>query len=357
MTYPWEFGYFVDEHRRDTGFAVVRGHPGHPHQREFLKRMRRDHRIIGMTCQGVFPMIGELPGNLPKGKTPREGRHEEYLGVIEGWAHCFREPNDYLPRGAPRIRFCNSDNLNPDRVWEMATKSGTTDKKWDFIYSCMPEPANVVRKNWALAKQCALRFAAGLGLRGLLVGVAGLNDVPAHPLIEVRPQLKWAEFLNCIRRSRVAFFPNTWDPSPRLMAEALCLDVPLLVNRNILGGWHYVCESTGRFFTDEHDAVDGFISLRSNHVSPREWYVANHGAKHAGPRLAEFLRLLAASEGRTTAWESASFYSPRDWGKLPKPSAQPATNGASTDSATPGQSRQAAPRRRAQAGERASPQA
>src|SRR5262249_51167921 len=157
----------------------------------------------------------------------------------------------------------------------------------------------------------------GLGLRGLLVGVAGLTDTPSHPLIEVRPQLKWAEFLHCIRRSRAAFFPNTWDPSPRLMAEALCLDVPLLVNREILGGWHYVCGATGRFFKDESDAVDALISLRSGQVAPREWYLANHGTRNAGPRLAEFLRLLAARHGRKAEWRRASFYSPRDWGRPP----------------------------------------
>ena len=160
MTYPWEFGYFVDEHRRETGFAVIRGHPGHPRQIEFLKRLGRDHRIIGMTCQGVFPMLGELPGNLPKGKTPREGRHQEYLSLVDGWAHCFREPNDYLPR-TPRIRFSNSDNLNPDKVWKTATQSGATDTKWDFIYSCMPEPANMVRKNWDLRKAVRAQVCRG----------------------------------------------------------------------------------------------------------------------------------------------------------------------------------------------------
>ena len=318
MTYPWEFGYFVDEHRRDTGFAVVRGHLGQRHEIEFLKRLRRDHSVVGMTCQGVFPMIGELPGNLPKGKRPREGRHQEYLSLVDGWAHCFREPTDYLPHDVPRIRFSNSDNLNPDRVWGMAAQNGATKKKWDFIYSCMPEAANVVRKNWDLARRCALRFAERLGLRGLLVGVAGLADTPSHPLIEVRPQMKWAEFLHCIRRSRVAFFPNTWDPSPRLMAEALCLDVPVLVNREILGGWHYVCDATGRFFTDESDAVDAVLALRSNHVAPREWYVANHGTRNAGPRLAGFLRQLAEQQGRNADWERASFYSPRDWGSPPR---------------------------------------
>jgi hypothetical protein len=43
----------------------------------------------------------------------------------------------------------------------------------------------------------ALRGAVAedLGLRALLVGVDRLPDVPEHLLIEVAPQLKWADFL------------------------------------------------------------------------------------------------------------------------------------------------------------------
>jgi hypothetical protein len=181
----------------------------------------------------------------------------------------------------------------------------------------MPEPANLVRKNWTLAKRCALRFAEELGLRGLLVGVAGRKDIPSHPLIDVTPQLRWSAFLRCLVESRAAFLPNTWDPSPRVIAEALCLNVPVLVNRRILGGWHYVCDSTGRFFDDETDVVDAMLALRSGEFAPRDWYTANHGARHAGPRLARFLTSLAATAGRAHGWESASFYSPRDWSGLP----------------------------------------
>jgi hypothetical protein len=322
MTFPWEFGYLVDERLRDTGFAVVRGRLESARQFEFLESLARDHLIIGMTCQSVFPMIGDLPGTVPRGEGPREGRHEPYLSLVGGWAHCFREPDEYLPPRRPRIQFANSDNMNADRIWQVATSVGPRQKTWDYVYSCMPEPANVARKNRKLARRCALLFAEELGLRGLLVGVLGLDDVPAHPLIEVRPELKWAEFLSCVLQSRVALFPNTWDPSPRLIAEALCLDVPVLVNHRTLGGWQYVCDHTGRFFNDERDALDAMMSLLSDRFAPREWYCAHHGFGHAGPRLAAFLRQMAAIESRAGARETVSFYSPRDWGgAYPKPRA------------------------------------
>ena len=320
MTFPWEFGYLVDEDHRDTGFAAVRGRLQSAEQFQLLRQLARDHLVIGMTCQGVFPMIGELAGNLPEGEVPREGRHEEYLRAVDGWAHCFRNPDEYLPSGSPRIQFANSDNLDPDRIWQVATRSGSVEKTWDFVYSCMAEPANVVRKNWRLARRCAIRFAEELGLRGLLVGVAGLENIPSHPLIEVRPELRWADFLRCVVQSRVALFPNIWDPSPRLVAEALCLDVPVLVNRSILGGWQYVCEATGRFFNEEDDALEAMISLRSDEFAPREWYSTHYGIRHAGSRLAGFLKELAAARDGAGEWRTAAFYSPRDWNGLrPKP--------------------------------------
>jgi hypothetical protein len=70
-----------------------------------------------------------------------------------------------------------------------------------------------------------------------------------HPSTPDRrvPQLPWPDFLRCLGASRVALFPNTWDPSPRMMAEAMSLDLPLLVNSDILGGWKYVCDAAGKF--------------------------------------------------------------------------------------------------------------
>jgi hypothetical protein len=52
--------------------------------------------------------------------------------------------------------------------------------------------------------------------------------------------------------------------------------VPVVVNRNIVGGWKYVNEDTGSFFTDENDVVEVYADLmeriREGRVRPREWY-------------------------------------------------------------------------------------
>ena len=58
--------------------------------------------------------------------------------------------------------------------------------------------------------------------------------------------------------------------------EALCLDLPIVVNKHIVGGWKYVNQYTGKFFSDASDVVGVYRTLRSAHQTaelfPREWY-------------------------------------------------------------------------------------
>lgn len=62
----------------------------------------------------------------------------------------------------------------------------------------------------------------------------------------------------------------------RVIVEALCLNIPVVVNKHILGGWKYVNQYTGEFFSDSSDVVDAFARLRSPEraaeLFPREWY-------------------------------------------------------------------------------------
>jgi hypothetical protein len=132
-----------------------------------------------------------------------------------------------------------------------------------------------------------------LGFRALVVACPGAESVdPGRGKLLITGELPWHELMECIARSRLALFPNTLDPSPRLIAEALCLDTPILVNREILGGWKYVTAATGAFFSSTADAVSTARLMISTDYLPREWFVANYGPSQAGRRLATFLEQL-----------------------------------------------------------------
>ena len=56
----------------------------------------------------------------------------------------------------------------------------------------------------------------------------------------------------------------------------LCLDVPILVNRHIVGGWKYVHSETGAFFDSVDNVVPAFREiidgLQRGDLHPREWF-------------------------------------------------------------------------------------
>jgi hypothetical protein len=63
-----------------------------------------------------------------------------------------------------------------------------------------------------------------------------------------------------MRAAKFVLFPNTADASPRLIVEALVRSRPVLVNRDIYGGWKYVNSKTGYLFKapsiKDYDKVD-----------------------------------------------------------------------------------------------------
>lgn len=75
---------------------------------------------------------------------------------------------------------------------------------------------------------------------------------------------------------RVLFAPNIHDASPRVLVEGLSLNVPILVNRHILGGWKYVNNQTGSFFDSEDNVVEAFRDIQArqqqSQLRPREWF-------------------------------------------------------------------------------------
>jgi glycosyltransferase involved in cell wall biosynthesis len=161
------------------------------------------------------------------------------------------------------------------------------------VYVCGYGRLHEVTKNWALARTLLGVLGTTLGLRILVVGRHGADGVTVgRGRLDVVGELPWVDLMQCVARSRLALFPNTTDPSPRLLAEALCLDVPVLVNRNILGGWKYVASATGAFFSNEVELLAGARALLDGAWTPRDWFAARFGPRRAGERLATFLATL-----------------------------------------------------------------
>jgi hypothetical protein len=293
---PWAMRWIVDADRRDTGFAMLRRSIQRKERAAFDK-MAAGHQMIGFTHYGPFPLCHEVYSPTVRGRPREEGWERPEVKACVAWAHCFRDPDRYLPPGVPRMLVSGSDFVDEKRAERAAWSGGRPVKRWDLAYSCLPNWLNELQKNWDLGMSCALRLAEA-GARVVIVGRAGVPGAPRHPNIDCLPELPGEDFLRVTAESRVSLLPNWWDASPRVLTESLVLDVPILVHRQILGGWKYVTPQTGLFFDDETDVVDAFFALLDSPVHPRDWLFENgYGQDRAARRFAAELRALGGPAG------------------------------------------------------------
>ena len=274
----WPFFSLEDENGCGVPYVCLQG-PLHTRSEwNAFEKISRQAAVIGFTSYMTFPAEESVYG----------GRN--YASRCVAWCHCFRD-NQYLPTGKPARLLPFSDFVDFSRARPESLFAGhSLEKRWDFAYVCQAGPWKEYAKNWALACRCLPKLCHEHALRGVLIGRDHISDLPdCADRITILGELRWQVLMSVIWRSRFLFVPNVIDASPRIIAEALCMNTPVLVNRNILGGWHYVNPFTGFFFEDENDVASGARRCLSEWTSPRRWFMTHHGPLLAGERLARFL--------------------------------------------------------------------
>lgn len=288
----WPFLLVLDSSRKPTNWALVNGPIVSFSQQQELTQLRRDgYRFVGMSSYQTFPL-------------PTNEDTLDYETLCEAWCHCFRVPDNFLACSIPRALISISDFTDHHRISPQAASEAEADKTYDVVYVGAEDEWKRGTKNWSLAARCIPLICGQLGLRTLVIGSPS-EDFPPLSGITFHPPLPWERLLSHLAGARCLFVPNVMDASPRVLAEALCLDVPVVVNRNILGGWKYVNKFTGTFFDDEQDVIAAVRACLDQAVSPRKWFCANFGPYLAGRRL---LRLLRSVDGhvneRSHVWLS-----------------------------------------------------
>jgi len=273
--YP--FLLVLDAQARQTGWVLLNGPiVTRAQQEQYVEMRRAGYQFVGTSSYLTFPR-------------GFEGEALDYQMMCDAWCHCFREPERFLRTTAPRALISLSDfvdyrQISPDTVG--ATPGG---EPFDLIYVGATEDWKREAKNWSLAARLIPRLCKDLALRALVIGSAN-DDFGPSEWISFTEFLPWSMLLAYIASSRFLFVPNVMDPSPRVITEALCLDVPILVHRNILGGWKYVNRFTGAYFDEESDIAAAARAVCGASVAPRQWFRANYGPYHSGKRLLSLLR-------------------------------------------------------------------
>ena len=254
----------------------------------------------GLSFCGISSYIN-FPGHI---ENPHEDRfHEErghdYPAMVSAWLHCFRDPPPNLQQsGLPLMLLAESDLKDADAY----KPDPSIKKEYDFMYVCLQdndkcEPGwQSFNRNWDLAKECLEIMCGEFGLSGVLVGRTNCDFTQkCNGIVKVIPFLEFDAFQKEMQKCRFLFVPNIADASPRVITEAMCYNMPVLVNRNILGGWHYVQPGvSGEFFTSKNDVRPALRKLTANTTmnayAPRRHFMRHHGKHRAGRRLAAFLK-------------------------------------------------------------------
>ena len=155
------------------------------------------------------------------------------------------------------------------------------EKLYDVAYSNQGGEWNDWARNWTLAKPSFIQLIAETNATVLILGRDLTKEADLQPLIASgnivsHEKALWRDFLQLIEQSRSLVTFNVHDASPRVLAEAMCMDVPVLINWHILGGWKYATEQTGEDFVDTASFIQAYKRLREPErkarLRPRQWY-------------------------------------------------------------------------------------
>jgi len=258
--------------------------------------------IVGISSYEVFP--AEIINPIDNRHVFHHPGDMSMYEAMDAWLHCSRDPAAVLPAGVPRALISESDFVMYDRDdggGRLIPRG--LQKKYDFLYVNNGGAWNDFNRNWTMAQEC-IRIMCEMGLK-VVTTRPSINEPALKPYVD-NGQITtlgfqpWRDFLQVLESSRALFTPCIHDASPRAVTEAMSLNVPVLMNTHITGGWKYINDKTGVFFTDEHDVQAAIERLRSAEfqagLQPRQYIMENYGRYNSGLRLQAFLEIVVGKE-------------------------------------------------------------
>ena len=227
-------------------------------------------KIIGISSNRLFPLD-----------------HPHIVERTSAWLHCFRNPSSIIPSHLPIDLISESDFVDT-KIKSLVPKK----RKYDIAYSCFFTQQKT--KNFDLMVEC-LSHMTHLKVHLML------HKFPKEYINKIRsiyPKSSFAftlkslphkMFLSELAKARVCFLPNKIDASPRVLTESLCLNMSVLVNEDIVGGWKYVNDVTGSFFNISNidKALEKCLSIAEN-PKCNEWFGDNYHI-NAQKKLSSFV--------------------------------------------------------------------
>ena len=283
--------------------------------------------FLGLSSYSEFPgPISNTHDILHDSKNDAWTKYN-YFKLTRGWCSCFRPELNYkwIPSGVPIANIAESDFAN----YDIHKPDPNVKKEYDFIYICLkdgdkkPEDKDCPNawqgqiRRWDIAKQILDIMCTQFKLKGLLIGRIGCELPPqCHQLMETTDFLQYSDFIKQYNKCKFMLNCSENDASPRVLSENMCYNNPILVNKNILGGWQYVNDNTGAFFdpdnlqTFPHILEQFLYKLHNNKFTTREWIIQNYGKINSGKTLKQFTQTIFKQNELNFKFEDVEYLKP-----------------------------------------------
>lgn len=290
----YSFQPVINEYGQYVNIILVRAPFRMRSDLELFERYKDEILFLGLSSFEDFP----LPS--PNPYSPRFPP-DAYVGRFPGFLHMFREPERIFPAHVKLLLMSQSDFALP----RPRPKDMRAEKVYDFTFSGSDQDVHQnckgwssYAKNWTFVKQ-ALRVMCGeYNLTGVLVATKDKANKTKCAIPKAcrgkmlqTPYLPQDKYFEYLAQGKFAFLPQVHDASPRVTTQALIHNVPLLMNKNIVGGWKYITEQTGEFFNDMSDFRQSLEKMLRiwDQYTPRAWVLRNYGDEISGARLNSFI--------------------------------------------------------------------
>jgi len=279
------FRYFKDENNNVLPIVALTAFFRNKEEKDlYFKYINAGIKVIGITAYKTFPL---------KIRDSSEDKFHltddfNYTNQINIWLACMQNLELYNFTDKNNIiNISESDFYDIDET--------NSDKKYDFIYICNKDADNcprdgwnAINRNYDLALKCFPIMINEYKLKGLCVGRIGCDLSMYGDNIEVTDFLPYYELQQKMRESKFLFLPNIYDASPRVIAECITKNLPVLMNKSIICGFKYITKETGEFFIDENNLRNGLDNIMIN-KTPRNWWKENYGIEKSSKKLRDFL--------------------------------------------------------------------
>lgn len=280
--------------------------------KEYINAKNKGIQFLGLSSYSEFPGPISNKYDILHDRNNDAWTKYDYFNLTRGWLSCFQEYNNkkWIKKDFPYILMSESQFAN----YEYHIPDDNIKKEYDFIYICLKDGEPIINnkgiKDCPIGWQSTIRsyqqakiliniMCKKYNLKGLLIGRINC-EIPSncHNLLTLTDFLQYYDFIKQYQKCRFIFLPNYAEAAARCQTEAMCYNLPMLVNKDILGGWNFVNDNTGEFIDINNiqsfeNTLDIFINkLNNNHYKPRKWFIENYGKYHSGKKLKYFIQSI-----------------------------------------------------------------